>query len=334
MVGDIQPLDQSFAIVKPDGMPTEYFIWWAQQRQIDIQNGITAAQAQQLIDDWAAGRQIIAGSGLDGGGYLSADVTLTADVQEILDQLSTTHGDIIYRDSAAWAVLAAGTSGQVLQTNGAGADPSWVNPSAGGGGYEAGSPSVPLVSTFTWANQGTSTATDGTNAILISPQLNYTARTLYKTAPSAPFDVYARMTSSFFSTGAVTVTVGTLYGIVLRDSADGEQVSFALEGYRIAGDEQTVWEVSIRRWTSAGAISATPLTQRISFEIKWLRVNVTSTTITCYVSFDGWNWITIGTETIATYIDAVNQYGILTAGDTNNTSQQVLVSYFSTTAPT
>jgi len=76
MAGDIQPLDQSFAIVKPDGMPTEYFIWWAQQRQIDIKQGITAAQAQQLIDDWAADRDIFAGTGLDGGGPLSADVTI------------------------------------------------------------------------------------------------------------------------------------------------------------------------------------------------------------------------------------------------------------------
>jgi hypothetical protein len=133
MAGDLQPLDQGFAIVNPDGTPTQYFILWAQDRQIDIQNGITIEQAQQLIDDWAAGRQVIAGSGLDGGGFLSADVTLTTDVQEILDQLSTTHGDIIYRDSAAWAVLAAGTAGQVLQTNGAGADPSWVTSSGGGG---------------------------------------------------------------------------------------------------------------------------------------------------------------------------------------------------------
>jgi len=76
MAGEIQPLDQSFAIVKPDGMPTEYFIWWAQQRQIDIQEGITAIQAQQLIDDWAAARDIFAGTGLDGGGPLSADVTI------------------------------------------------------------------------------------------------------------------------------------------------------------------------------------------------------------------------------------------------------------------
>jgi len=76
MAGDIQPLEQKIKLVNPDGTPTLFFIRWAEQRQIDIQNGITAAQAQQLIDDWAAARDIIPGTGLDGGGPLSADVTL------------------------------------------------------------------------------------------------------------------------------------------------------------------------------------------------------------------------------------------------------------------
>lgn len=76
MTGTFQPLDQKFPIVGSDGTPTDYFIRWAQQRQIDISEGITEEQAQQLIADWAAARQIIAGLGLDGGGPLSADVTI------------------------------------------------------------------------------------------------------------------------------------------------------------------------------------------------------------------------------------------------------------------
>lgn len=75
MVGNLQPLVSNQKIVMPDGTPTEYFIRWAQNRQIDISGGITAAQAQQLIDDWAAARVLTAGIGLDGGGDLSADRT-------------------------------------------------------------------------------------------------------------------------------------------------------------------------------------------------------------------------------------------------------------------
>ena len=43
----------------------------------------------------------------------------------------TTQGDIVYRDASGLARLGAGTSGQVLQTGGAGANPSWVDSSGG-----------------------------------------------------------------------------------------------------------------------------------------------------------------------------------------------------------
>ena len=44
----------------------------------------------------------------------------------------TTQGDILYRDGSGLQRLAAGTSGQVLQTGGSGANPSWVDASSGG----------------------------------------------------------------------------------------------------------------------------------------------------------------------------------------------------------
>lgn len=97
MAGDFQPLDQKFAIVDNRGQPTEYFIRWAQQRQIDITGAITAEQLPQLIE-------------------------------EFLNDLSGQHGAILYRDATAWAALAPGAAGQVLETNGPGADPSWANP--------------------------------------------------------------------------------------------------------------------------------------------------------------------------------------------------------------
>jgi hypothetical protein len=48
--------------------------------------------------------------------------TLTA----IIDaSIGSTQGDILYRGASAWSVLAAGTSGYVLTTGGAAANPSW-----------------------------------------------------------------------------------------------------------------------------------------------------------------------------------------------------------------
>lgn len=42
-------------------------------------------------------------------------------------------GDILYRDAAVWKRLPAGTAGNVLTTNGAGANPSWAATGGGGG---------------------------------------------------------------------------------------------------------------------------------------------------------------------------------------------------------
>lgn len=43
-----------------------------------------------------------------------------------LDLIGATQGDILYRDASDWAALAPGTAGQILQSGGAAANPSWV----------------------------------------------------------------------------------------------------------------------------------------------------------------------------------------------------------------
>ena len=45
-----------------------------------------------------------------------------------LDQIGSAWGDMLFRGTAKWEVLVAGTAGQVLQTNGAGADPTFATP--------------------------------------------------------------------------------------------------------------------------------------------------------------------------------------------------------------
>ena len=49
-----------------------------------------------------------------------------------LNNVITTQGDVLYRDGSGLARLAAGTSGEFLKTNGAGANPSWagIDPAA------------------------------------------------------------------------------------------------------------------------------------------------------------------------------------------------------------
>ena len=57
---------------------------------------------------------------------LGGSITTSA----ILDSLGSTQGQIAYRGASGWVVLATGTSGQFLQTQGAGANPQWASASA------------------------------------------------------------------------------------------------------------------------------------------------------------------------------------------------------------
>jgi hypothetical protein len=61
-----------------------------------------------------------------------------------LDIASATFGDILYRDSTSWARLPAGTSGNYLKTQGAGAAPTWSSVSASGGGTKTYAAFTPL----------------------------------------------------------------------------------------------------------------------------------------------------------------------------------------------
>ena len=65
-------------------------------------------------------------------------------LSQVLDSvLGTTQGAVIYRNSTVWTTLAPSTVGFVLSTNGAGANPSWIAQSGGGG---SSSGMLPLVS--------------------------------------------------------------------------------------------------------------------------------------------------------------------------------------------
>lgn len=64
-------------------------------------------------------------------GTLLADTSTSA----LLDALgSAAQGDVLYRGASSWALLAPGTSGQFLQTQGAAANPQWATVSASPGG--------------------------------------------------------------------------------------------------------------------------------------------------------------------------------------------------------
>jgi hypothetical protein len=48
-------------------------------------------------------------------------------IAAMLDTISSTQGTILYRNASAWVALGTGTAGQRLKTNGASANPAWVD---------------------------------------------------------------------------------------------------------------------------------------------------------------------------------------------------------------
>jgi hypothetical protein len=68
------------------------------------------------------------GAGLvlsNGSAFTAAPTAIT--ISAILDNgIAAVQGDIIYRSASGWVALAPSTAGQVLQTGGASANPSWV----------------------------------------------------------------------------------------------------------------------------------------------------------------------------------------------------------------
>lgn len=63
----------------------------------------------------------VLGRTASGTGAVSA---LTA--SDVLDMIGSTRGQVLYRGASTWSALGVGTAGQVLQSGGAGADPSWA----------------------------------------------------------------------------------------------------------------------------------------------------------------------------------------------------------------
>lgn len=132
----IENLSSQVPITNPDGTPTPQFMKVIQKLAITgalskdtagaIQVGsgaVTLAMIQNIAD-----KMVLANN----AGVSGPPLALT--MSQILDFLGVTRGSIIYRGASGWTLLPPGTSGNVLQTNGTGADPTWVTPASGGGG--------------------------------------------------------------------------------------------------------------------------------------------------------------------------------------------------------
>lgn len=132
---------------------------------------------------------------------------------------SAVRGDILYRNATVWTRLPAGTAGQVLQTNGASADPSWATPA--GGGSSIFPINAPPFGSFTWVNQGTSTFTtnaDGSVTLIPQDLGSDQIRAVMLPIPTTPWTRTIGFIPTIPSTGF------GYCGIALRESSSGKIV--------------------------------------------------------------------------------------------------------------
>lgn len=147
-------------------------------------SGVTIVNITDLaVADGGTGASDAAGArGQLGVGNVGTMNTAT----QVLDNVSTTRGTVLYRGASNWLALSPGTSGNVLVTGGAGADPSWVRNSGGvpdviiedqkSSGTNGGSASEDVWTTRTlntlYRNQG-SLATLSSNQFTLPPGTYY-----------------------------------------------------------------------------------------------------------------------------------------------------------------
>lgn len=263
----------------------------------------------------AANVSFTASLGLVGGGTLQDAINNATPIDFSLPVGN--RGSVLYKGAANWTVLPPGTAGDVLTTQGPGADPTWAAGGGGGGsvGPRQGSVTKPLKAAFTNFNHQASTViADGTAGIMLTDTVASAAnfRLAEQVAPAAPYSVYAHFG---------VVPYDSQAGLTLRDSSGGKLYMF--------GKYQN--QLIITVWNSASSFAGNRVLTAAWMDTPWFRVDVTSTTITAFLSSNGLDWFQIAVETIASFLTAVNRQGFGIQTDTIPIG--ILCDSFSNTAP-
>lgn len=155
---------------------------------------------------------------------------------------------------------------------------------------------------WTWRNQGGASYTaDFTNEVakLSGPSGSTTNfRIIEQNVPGADFTVVAKL----FPALPVTVDL-FIAGLALINSTNGRLITL---GYRCGN---TATAIRVHRWNSVtGALSATAITSpsiAITAPIFFKIVTTGSkATLNFYFSGDGYSWVPLGSETVATFLTA------------------------------
>lgn len=316
MAGNVQPLVNNQRIVNPDGTPTDYFIRWAQTKQIDISGGITLDQLKEYL----AGHQMQAGTGIS--------ITPSGDINDKPTiALNAALGDLNNVDLQTTAP----TNGQVIAYDAASGLWLPVNQSGGGGGGAVMSwektPILPSAASFVALNTsdaGYYSFADSVGCIDITVKKDTTHSqwlNLWGVAlSSSVFDITIRQEM------AAMYSNYTACGIAIWNTVNNRGYSFRTD---MRGQTPNLWS---NRWSSFNGNAGTTYgTQQHPCIWPWLRIECDGTTMSCKISRDGRRWSKpVTTEALATYIGASPTHaciGLCSGDQANDVTNVNLISF-------
>ena len=149
--------------------------------------------------------------------YNNSGVLGNETVAAALDVIGSTQGDILYRGAGGWAVLAPGTNGYFLKTQGASANPVWATVSGSG--------------TVTSIAPADGTLTFSPNPIVTTGTIGCTTATSSQIGCSQPDNQTSWWLLASLSTSAPNTTKTANYQIAATDM--GGQVNFNGSGLTV-----------------------------------------------------------------------------------------------------
>jgi hypothetical protein len=179
----------------------------------------------------------------------------------------------------------------------------------------------PALASWTWANQGSATASQGSinNSIaLVVPSAANNVRFLYQSAVTAPWTV------TVYLRALLAQSDSQIIGLYLYDSSTGKILGFEYYQSQTGGSGYRA-----TRWNSTsggGTIPFTGTSPTILTDL-WLRAVNTGTTLQYWVSPDGENWLDIYSEPLTSWVPGVDKYGFGCFNDSSGTVMMSLLSW-------